>query len=38
LFAGIHRQLFEETFEGELDQLLQLLAKLQENAQRVSIP
>jgi MarR family transcriptional regulator, repressor for mepA len=32
LFAAIHRQLLNETLDTDLDQLFQLLAKLQQNA------
>jgi DNA-binding MarR family transcriptional regulator len=36
LFVGIHQQLFEETLESELDQLLHLLARLRQNSERAS--
>jgi MarR family transcriptional regulator, repressor for mepA len=34
LFAGIHRQLLDKTLDSDLDQLFQLLIKLQQNADR----
>jgi DNA-binding MarR family transcriptional regulator len=38
LFAGIHRQLLDETHDSDLDRLFQLLAKLQQNADRAVPP